>query len=149
MQDRYRSGFFLAALAFMGIVLMSSAGCATVNPDETTVPLPGSQWTLKKINQQAIPARYAPTLHFGEGNALSGSAGCNRYNARFEHDAQSFEVGKISSTRKLCSAERMQVEKQYLSLLKDVISLKNFCNELTLTSGEGDRLVFDRNPSDI
>ncbi|MGV6860060.1 MAG: META domain-containing protein [bacterium] len=139
----------LAAFTLIGVMLMASSGCASMQTGKSSEPLQGSQWVLRAINQQAFPASYAPTANFDESSGVSGSTGCNRYRAHYAQDGETFEVSDIATTKKLCSREKMEMEKRFTALLKEVVQVKNFCGELTLTTGEGDKLVFDKKLTDI
>jgi heat shock protein HslJ len=82
-----------------------------------------------------------------DGNALSGFAGCNNYNASYTAETSpgstnSISVGKISQNNKDCDDSVMESEEKYLENLKKVRSYVINFNSLTLTTSDGFIMVF-------
>jgi heat shock protein HslJ len=74
------------------------------------------------------------TVRFAADGRLSGSAGCNTYNAPYEMTDTGITVGPAASTRRLCAEPEgvMEQEAAFLGLLPEIRSY-------TL---KGDRLEF-------
>jgi heat shock protein HslJ len=86
------------------------------------------------------------TLKF-DGNALTGFAGCNNYNASYTAETSpgstnSISVGKISQNDKECDDEVMEIEEKYLANLKKASSYVINFNSLTMTTSDGFVMVF-------
>jgi heat shock protein HslJ len=86
------------------------------------------------------------TLKF-DGNALSGFAGCNSYNASYTAatspgSTNSISVGKISQNDKECDDSVMEIEEKYLDNLKKARSYVINFNSMTLTTSDGFIMVF-------
>ncbi len=131
---------YIAFILMVGLVLMIT-GCATLDNG-----LKNTQWQLKRINEQAIPIGYAPTLRFESEEKIAGSAGCNGYFAAYKTKGAEFSVDNISLTRKMCAPLKMQVEREFVAILKDTVKMRNACDQLVLTTGDGHKLVFDPAP---
>ena len=83
-----------------------------------------TSWTLVDFNfdQQPVSAENPITLNF-TADRVSGSAGCNNYNAPIDGAGdfpQSLTIGLAATTRKLCPPPTMALETQYLTALEDV-----------------------------
>ena len=102
--------------------------------DEFT--LVGSIWVMNK------PMRGTTvTLEFGEAT-LSGSSGCNNYDANYtavgsEGSTSTISVGTISSSGQVCTAEVMAQEAGYLDSLASATSISVNKSTLTLETGSG------------
>lgn len=58
------------------------------------------------------------TAVFGADGQLSGSAGCNRYNAAYTVDGDTIEIGAPITTRMMCPQPIMDQEAQYLAAIQ-------------------------------
>jgi heat shock protein HslJ len=74
------------------------------------------------------------TLQITDGQ-ISGSAGCNTYNATLTStadDPSAFKVGPVAATRKACPDPIMQQETRYLTLLSQAKAWKYDAGQLAL-----------------
>ena len=88
--------------------------------------LNGTSWQLVDLNQDQEPvlSETEITLHFDD-NQISGSAECNNYNSAVNGDEalpQTFVVGPVATTSKLCSDPISTQEAAYLKRLENVIA---------------------------
>jgi heat shock protein HslJ len=89
------------------------------------VSLEGSSWQVIGHNNgiQAVVSFIIGTeitANFGEDGTLSGSAGCNNYNATYEVDGDNISIGPAAATRMFCPEPKgiMEQEVQYLTGLE-------------------------------
>lgn len=85
------------------------------------------------------------TLEVTEAGEASGNGGCNTYGTTIETDAATGDlaVGPVISTRMACEQDVMDAENAYLTALEAVVSGESGDADLTLTTADGDELVFD------
>lgn len=85
--------------------------------------LTGTTWQLTSFNNglggvTSLLADTAITAVFGEDGSLSGSAGCNNYNASYTLDGSNITIDPaISTTRMACAEDVTQQEAAYLAAL--------------------------------
>lgn len=79
------------------------------------------------------------TASFVEGGVLTGSAGCNNYNASYATDGGRIEIAKPATTKKACPepAGIMEQEAAYLAALPLAASYRLVGRSLELLSAEG------------
>jgi pimeloyl-ACP methyl ester carboxylesterase/heat shock protein HslJ len=91
----------------------------------TLADLNGTSWRLVELGEghEPLVADAEITLLIDDGQ-IAGSAGCNNYNSAVTGEAdvlQSFKVGPIAATRKLCPDPIGTQETTYLKLLESVL----------------------------
>ena len=99
--------------------------------------LNGASWQLVDLNQDQEPAlpETEITLRFDDGQ-ISGSAGCNSYNSAVTGEEtlpQTFVVGPIATTSKLCSDPISSQENTYLNRLTSIVAWRYDFGYLALT----------------
>jgi heat shock protein HslJ len=106
--------------------------------------LTGSAWEVTGLNngREAVVSLVADskvTLAFGSDGLASGSAGCNRYNTRFEAEGPSLRFEPAASTRRMCVEPEgvMEQEQQFLSALAKVTSARIEGDRLELRAADG------------
>jgi heat shock protein HslJ len=80
------------------------------------------------------------TAVFGEDGMLTGSAGCNNYNASYETSGDNnISIGPAATTRKFCADPEgtMDQEQQYLAALQTAATYKIELDRLELRTAEG------------
>jgi len=109
--------------------------------------LAGSSWDLLAYNNgtggfQSTIIDVPVTALFAEDGALSGSAGCNTYNATWEADDNKLEIGPIASTAMACADEAVnQQESRYLELLGLADTYRIDAGALEIFDAEGMRTL--------
>jgi heat shock protein HslJ len=93
-------------------------------------------WRLVDLNSHTEPTLpdVEVTLQIADGQ-ISGSAGCNNYNAALSglpDDPSVFKVGPIASTKKACPDPIMKQETEYLTRLGQVKAWKYDAGQLAL-----------------
>lgn len=97
------------------------------------LPLEGTDWILAgTMEGTTISLRFA-------GDSLSGSAGCNSYNASYRStraagSSNNISVGTIASSQAMCDEPIMNQEQGYLTSLASASSYTISGSTLTLTT---------------
>ena len=131
----------------LATLLLAMTACGE---DEVAGPgdggtLEGTTWVLDRASVQHL-APDAPTdarvdLTF-EGDAVSGSSGCNRYGGSVEVDGSSVAFRDLFGTQMACAQTLMDLESAYLAALGAVDEQHVNGVELVLT-GADVRLVYE------
>jgi heat shock protein HslJ len=109
--------------------------------------LAGTAWKAAGINDgkgavASLVAGSTVTLVFSADGQASGSAGCNRYTARYEKDGESVRFLTPAATRRMCADDRlMQQEQAFLAALETVARARFEGNRLDLRTAEGSLAV--------
>lgn len=118
----------------------SVQGCGgTVVPPDT---LAGSNWTFVSIGGKPVMPDRPTSLRFDVGQ-LSGSAGCNRFSARYSSTDDTLTAGPLMATEMACAG--MEVEQSFFKLMATPVRL-TFADDgtLILTGSEGRTAVLRR-----
>jgi heat shock protein HslJ len=90
------------------------------------------------------------TADFGADGTLSGSAGCNSYQAGYEVEGNSITIGQPASTRKACAEPEgiMQQEQEYLAALPTAATYQISGDRLEMRAADGSIVAtFERSNS--
>ena len=108
------------------------------------VSLEGSSWQVIGYNngKQAVVSVIIGTkiaANFGEDGTLSGSAGCNNYNATYEFDQENISIGPAAATRMFCQEPEgiMEQEVQYLAALETAATYLIEVDKMEMRTAEG------------
>ena len=123
----------LRRLAILPLVVVAFAACGgddsgSGSDGDTQDPaaLEGESWILTQmltaggqteIVQTGVSAQF-------DGTTISGSAGCNSYNASYEASGSDISFGPIAATKKICPEDEQSTEDRYLQLLAEVGSFE-------------------------
>jgi heat shock protein HslJ len=106
--------------------------------------LGGTSWIVTGYNNgnQAVVSviiHTELTAEFSIAGLISGSAGCNTYNASFETTGKGIKIGPAATTRKMCAepAGVMEQETQYLTALGTAANYMLDGNKLELRTSDG------------
>ncbi len=105
--------------------------------------LAGSEWTIHAYNDgkggvTTVIADTEITMAFDDDGNVSGSAGCNLYNGRYEAGNEVLSFGTIQSTKKMCiEPEVMEQEAAFLAALATVNSYHIDGDQITMRDGHG------------
>jgi heat shock protein HslJ len=75
------------------------------------------------------------------GGKVSGSAGCNAYNATYTTDGAKLTIGQPVSTQKLCAQDVMTVETAYFAALGSAATYTATADALTIYDADGKTLL--------
>ncbi|MBU6334863.1 MAG: META domain-containing protein [Chloroflexi bacterium] len=119
-------------ILWLTVVGWALAGCTAVDPgaapaaasDKVPPALVGTTWRLVALDaagtlQPAAGSAPITAQVINEGTLrLSGSAGCNTYNAPLDLSTGGFVVGNVATTRKACQDDAvMQQERRFVAML--------------------------------
>jgi heat shock protein HslJ len=110
-------------------------------------PLAGTAWRATDINngRQAVSSVLADTtvtLEFSDDTKASGSAGCNRFTAGYQHDGSRLSFQALATKHKTCKrAELMAQEECFLKALGSVASVRFADDRLELRAADGSLAV--------
>lgn len=85
--------------------------------------LTGTQWFANGINNgkggvEGIAAGTEVTATFGDDGKVTGSGGCNTYNAGYTVDGSKIKIGPVASTKMLCEGDAGTQEAAYFAALE-------------------------------
>jgi heat shock protein HslJ len=80
---------------------------------------------------------------FFEGGTVSGSAGCNTYNAAYELEDNNIKIGPAAATKKMCDDPKgvMDQEQEFLAALESVAVYKIDGDRIEMRTAEGSLAV--------
>ncbi len=122
----------------------------TPRPDAS---LAGTTWLATRINNGrqgvvSVNQEAIPTATFAD-DRVSGSAGCNQFQASYSAGEGTLEIGPAAATRKMCPPEVMEQEGWFLAALETVATFSIDRDRLELRTSEGALAVsFQAAPSD-
>jgi heat shock protein HslJ len=165
--DLSNSGMKKLLLLILGIVMLMIcfAGCTSQPATPPTTPPPvatqlpvvtqpiGTQppivgvWDLSSYNNgkgamQTVLSGSQITADFRADGKLSGSGGCNQYNAQYTITASNgITITQSITTLMACAEPVMQQETQYLSLLQQATKYEITGDQLTLFDKNGVKIL--------
>ena len=142
----YLTGALVLLLALVASVALVSADQPAAPPAaQAAGTLEGPRWVLVSYagtdgkTVQALPGTET-TAQFANGT-VSGSAGCNRYNAPYTVDGNKIQIGLGMSTMMACPPPIMDQEAAYLANLQAAASYKIAGDQLTLANAKGSTVL--------
>ncbi|MFI9764660.1 META domain-containing protein [Streptomyces sp. NPDC051963] len=116
---------------------------------ETGPALKGTRWTIDTLLSgtsddsvaESLPAEAKAHLTLTKDNTVTGSLGCNTFNAKATVKDGTIEIGPLATTRMVCSGPVMKTERELTQILSGKVSYQQKQTSLTLTSASGEGLV--------
>jgi heat shock protein HslJ len=133
----------IACVALLAVWLINRGG-----EEAPADPLAGTKWQVRSYYSGEAAGMASPlagtqlTAKFTGGN-MSGSAGCNTYNAGYTLDGDSLSVGDSASTMMFCGEPEgtMDQESAYLAALQSAGSFKLGTGQLQILNDQGQEVV--------
>lgn len=117
--------------AFLTVCLLSACSASTDQPDNRTYRL------INAMNDARITISFDPAeLRY------AGKAAVNRYFGTYKADGGKLTLGPAGVTMMMGPEPLMQAEQNYLQSLAKVVSFERKGDELTLTTSDGQKLMF-------
>lgn len=151
-------GILAIALVVVGIWALffkPSSSTTAQNPLPTPVPevmpttapttdlLTAQMWQLTQLGSEPVLAESTITAQFTQEGTLSGSDGCNQYTTTYTVSGSTLTVGEpIASTKRACPTALESQTTAFYSALTQANSFSVTSESLTLTTAEGESLVF-------
>jgi heat shock protein HslJ len=112
-----------------------SNGGSTQDP----AALEGESWILTQMlsaGGQTQIVEVGVSAEF-DGSTISGTAGCNTYNASYEASGGDISFGPIAATKKLCPEDEQSTEDRYLQLLAGIGSFEVSGRSMSMNDADG------------
>jgi len=145
-QRFYLTGALVLLLALVASVALVSADQSAAPPAaQAAGTLAGPRWVLVSYagqdgkTIQALPGTET-TAQF-ENGTVSGSAGCNRYNAPYTVDGNKIQIGLGITTMMMCPPPIMDQEAAYLAAIQASASYKIAGDQLTIANAKGNTVL--------
>lgn len=153
-------------VVFLSLGMALLTGCANVIPPcNAKISPPSSElrntkweltrWNLPPNSNGEVRTRQVPQgeasnpiqITFdANGQRVSGSTGCNRFNAELDEDTRGFTLTKISSTKMVCNPQRNELENDFLYELNDYRSIVRNGDQLLMIGRDREVLSFSQRP---
>ena len=91
-------------------------------------------WVLEEIDGSAVVDQVQSTIRFQGNDRIAGWGGCNRYFANIHSGRNSFKVGPIGSTRRICPPLVMEQEERFFNALQKASSIRMEDDSLVIDS---------------
>jgi heat shock protein HslJ len=101
--------------------------------------LEGESWILTQMltaGGQTQIVQVGVNAEF-DGSTISGTAGCNTYNASYEASGGDISFGPIAATKKLCPEDEQSTEDRYLQLLAGIGSFEVSGRSMSMNDADG------------
>jgi len=135
--------FALLPLVLLALGLVAcggdDGGSGSDGGTQDPAALEGESWILTQmltaggqteIVQTGVSAQF-------DGTTISGSAGCNSYNASYEASGSEISFGPIAATKKICPEDEQSTEDRYLQLLAEVGSFEVSGRSMSMNDTDG------------
>jgi heat shock protein HslJ len=127
------------------LTLLDTAGKPLAAFKKQSVELSGTSWRVTSVNngKQAVTSLVKDSkltsVFSADGNKISGSAGCNNYNASYKAAGKTIKIGTIATTRKMCAKPTgvMEQEALFLKALATVATYQIDGKRLELRTADG------------
>lgn len=104
--------------------------------------LDSTQWILTEFSQPLVDGVQITLAFDLTAGQVSGNSGCNTFFGGFTSKGMQIEFGPMGSTMMACEQELMDQELLFLNLLAQVNAYEITDNQLTLTTADGETLIF-------
>jgi heat shock protein HslJ len=146
MQPKERNSHHLLPLLGGTVILITliiAAGCTGQLPQSE---VNGTSWTLTGYVLNGtivpVPAGTGVTLDFGDDGRVSGSAGCNRFFAKYDVKGTTITLGPAGSTMMYCGQPGvMEQESAFLVLLNQARTFRLDADRLSLFDAKGVKIL--------
>lgn len=136
MPIKWYQTFFLCILLTFTACFGNSNSESSASSD--TQPLQGTSWVLDQLNGNELIPDSEITLQFSE-DEISGSAGCNTYNAEYEAGSDgSLSIPEVARTAMDCPSPEgiLDQEAAYLEALWTAATYQITNDKLEIRNGE-------------
>jgi len=126
------------------LTLLGADGKSVAQLKEQANRLAGTSWQVTGVNngRQAVVGVLADTsltMVFGNDGKLSGSGGCNNFNATYQAEGGALRIDAPPATRMMCAQPegRMAQEAQFLAALATATTARREGDRLELRTASG------------
>jgi heat shock protein HslJ len=128
------------------LLLSSESGESLQFQREPPPQLDGTRWEVTNYNNNrhavvGVISEGSITLSFSEGR-VSGSAGCNNFNATYEIEGEDIKFGPAITTRMACEESLMTQESEFLAALTSAVSWRIDGKVLDMHRADSERAIW-------
>lgn len=130
------------------VLAMGACAAAPEENDNTPLALAGGAWALSSASGDAFGKALEPglvTLTF-DAARISGSGGCNRYQADYSLQGNRLTIGPVGATKRGCMDDRGELERQWFAVLGGPLDVSRNGDRLILRDASGVDYTFDPAP---
>ncbi|MQS38453.1 META domain-containing protein [Streptomyces katsurahamanus] len=141
------SGSLKAELAGRKLTLTAAKGAEIALSSEPAAPLTGTKWTVNSLmdgdTSTSLPAGTENSAHltFAKDGTVRGSLGCNTFTATAKVSGEKITLGRLASTRRMCTGTLQQVEAHLTKVLDGKATFRLLNRGLTLTGPDDQGVV--------
>ena len=131
--------WILVPVLLLAFVLPACGGDDEGSETQNPADLEGVSWILTQmttVGGQTEIVDVGVDAEF-DGSTISGTSGCNRYNAPFEAQGSQISFGEIAGTLKICGEPQDGTETRYLQLLAEVGSFRISGRSMSMNDTSG------------
>jgi heat shock protein HslJ len=145
---------FMKALSVVRTAKLDGTTLSLIDESGTTqatftaqrTSLTDTSWQVSSINNgkggvTGVREGTALTLNFGADGKLSGSAGCNRFQATYETEGNTITIGPAAATRRMCPEPVMEQENAFLKALTGTLTTRFEGDRVELRTEAGSLMV--------
>lgn len=112
-------------------------GCGGMATETSMVALDGTNWRIDSIDGRRVTlGPTAVTLSFA-GERVSGQAGCNRLNGRWQAEDGALTFSQIAMTRRACIGESERIETRFNALAAAPLTVTRRGETIVLSNAAG------------
>jgi heat shock protein HslJ len=112
-------------------------GCGGMASEASAMALDGTNWRIDSIDGRPVTlGPSAVTLSFA-GDRVSGQAGCNRLNGRWQLDRGTLTLSQIAMTRRACIGESERIETRFNALAAAPLMVTRRGETIVLSNAAG------------
>jgi heat shock protein HslJ len=131
----------IALLAFVCLRASEGGQLWAIAAMSTEASLIGTSWLAEDIGGRGVVDGVYSTLIFESEERVSGSSGCNRYQAPLQLSGTALRLGMASTTRRACPPAVMDQERRFLAALDAARTYRRDGSTLWLFDGTGETLL--------
>lgn len=131
----------IAVSLFAFALLVAACGGDDGSGSETQDPsaLEGKDWVLTQMltaggQTQIVDVGVSASF---DGSTISGTSGCNQYNASYEASGSQISFGPIAGTQMACPEAQQSTEDRYIQLLAGVGSYEVSGRSMSMNDADG------------
>jgi putative lipoprotein len=116
---------------------LTLVACIQTPAQPAQTPLRNTDWTLTRLNNQAMTAAKPAQLRLDAEDRFSGFGGCNRFTGAYQLTGEQMAFSQIASTKMACIGDAMAGEDAFFKALAHVTSWEIKGQTLSLRDAGG------------
>jgi len=124
------------------LTISSTVDLVFGNGSAPTGTLTGQPWSLVTQGGETVDPTLGISATFADDGTVSGSGGCNQYNATYTVDGDTIAIGPIAATRMACAPHIGDAEAAYFTALESAMGFVVGGADLIIATADGSTLEF-------